>query len=176
MSPSEPHSENTGTPPLLRFPRRKLALLAGGAVAVLVVGAAAGGAGAKLAQRWQPRPVLLLQVASIDQMQPDNPVAVKGQVAEIFGNEFIIQDENGRALVDLGPRGENTNVVTKGEVVTVQGRFDRGVIRAQLVVHGDGRTEAFGPPPRPDHGPNAPPPPPRDRGAALAPPPPDPPR
>jgi hypothetical protein len=34
----------------------------------------------------------------------------------------------------------------------VQGRFDRGVIHAQIVAHADGRNEAFGPP----HGPKGP--------------------
>ena len=29
-----------------------------------------------------------------------------GQVAEVFGNKFIIQDDSGRTLVDTGPRGE----------------------------------------------------------------------
>ena len=59
-------------------------------------------------------------------------VTVKGKVAEIFGNKFIVQDDTGRALVDLGPRGEDATAVAKGENVTVQGRFDRGVIHAQV--------------------------------------------
>jgi uncharacterized protein YdeI (BOF family) len=161
--------------------------MAGVAIAVLAVGAAAGAGGTRLAQRWQPQGVMLLQPVSIAAMQDGTPVAVKGNVAEIFGNKFIVQDDSGRALVDLGPRGESGDAVAKDETVTVQGRFDRGAIHAQIVSHADGRSEAFGPPrpPHPDRGPpglraergpdRGPPlpPPPEDRGPQRdAPPPP----
>jgi hypothetical protein len=49
--------------------------------------------------------------------------------------------------------------VAKGEPVTVQGMFDRGVVHAQIVSHSDGRSEAFGPPPPPPPRGDAPPPP-----------------
>lgn len=117
----------------------------------------------------QPQPVLLLTPIAIDRMQANNVVAVKGTVAEIFGNKFILQDDTGRALVELGPQGEDGDVVAKGEAVTVQGRFDRGFIHARLVSHADGRNQAFGPPgpPRPpreaDRGPGRRPPPPGPR-------------
>ncbi len=113
----------------------------------------------------QPQAVLLLTPVAIGRMQTDNVVAVKGTVAEIFGNKFILQDDTGRALVELGPEGEDGTAVTKGEAVTVQGMFARGFIHAQLVAHADGRNQAFGPPG---------PPPPRevDRGPGRRPPPP----
>ncbi len=138
-------------------------MLGGVALAVLVVGAAAGAGGTKLAQRWQPQSVMLLEPAPITQLKDDQPAAAKGNVAEIFGNKFILQDSSGRVLVDLGPRGDRGAVVSKDEAVTVQGRFDRGVIRAQVLVHADGRSEAFGPP-RPPHPDRGPPPPGADRG------------
>jgi uncharacterized protein YdeI (BOF family) len=109
----------------------------------------------------QPQPVMLLTPVAIDRMQADNVVAVKGSVAEIFGNKFILQDDTGRALVELGPQGEDGAVVAKGEQVMVQGRFERGFIVAQLVSHADGRNQAFGPPP--------PPRPPRDAAADRGP-------
>jgi hypothetical protein len=118
---------------------------------------------------------MLLTPVAIGKLQASDVVAVKGSVAEIFGNKFILQDDSGRMLVDLGPRGEARGedggaVVTKGEQVAVQGRFDRGFIAAQVLSHADGRNQAFGPPapphPRPDReadrGPGRrPPPPPR---------------
>ncbi len=108
--------------------------------------------------------VLLLSPVSIAQMQPYNVVAVKGTVAEIFGNKFILQDDTGRTLVELGPLGEDGATVVKGEVVAVQGNFERGFIHAQLVSHADGRNQAFGPlaapPPPPERGPGRRPPPP----------------
>ncbi len=79
----------------------------------------------RLAEKWQPRSVMLLQPTAIA-LQPGAPSAVHGSVVEIFGNKFIVDDGSGRALVDLGPRGENADTVTKGEILTVQGRFDRG--------------------------------------------------
>jgi uncharacterized protein YdeI (BOF family) len=116
----------------------------------------------------QPQAVMLLTPVAIGRLQPADVVAVKGSVAEIYGNKFILQDDTGRMLVELGPQGEDGNVVTKGEQVAVQGRFDRGFIAAQVVSHADGRNQAFGPPrpPRPDReadrGPGRrPPPPPR---------------
>jgi uncharacterized protein YdeI (BOF family) len=116
----------------------------------------------------QPQAVMLLTPVAIGKLQAADVVAVKGSVAEIYGNKFIVQDDSGRMLVDLGPRGDDANVVTKGEQVSVQGRFDRGFIAAQVLSHADGRNQAFGPPPPPrpdrdaDRGPGRlPPPPPR---------------
>jgi uncharacterized protein YdeI (BOF family) len=117
----------------------------------------------------QPQAVMLLTPVAIGKLQAADVVAVKGSVAEIYGNKFILQDDSGRMLVDLGPRGDDASAVTKGEQVSVQGRFDRGFIAAQVVSHADGRNQAFGPPARPprpdrdaDRGPGRrPPPPPR---------------
>lgn len=165
MSDTDTPNPNSSLP-TRRFGRPR-SLFGGIALATLVVGAAAGAGGMKLAQNWQTQQVMLLQPAPIDQMQPGQPVAVKGNVAEIFGNKFVLDDGRGRALIDLGPRGEDLDVVTKGETVSVQGVFDRGVVRAQIVSHADGRNQAFGPP-----GPPPPPPPPPGRADVPPPPPP----
>lgn len=152
------NAENTSEPKALPPPRRRLRFsrgsLATGALAVaLIAGAALGAGGTKLAQNWQPRSVTLLRPVPIDKMAERSPVAITGDVAEVFGNKFVVQDGSGRALVDTGPRGEDRTPVAKGETVTVQGRFDRGVVHAELLAHADGRNEAFGPP---DHGPRGP--------------------
>jgi uncharacterized protein YdeI (BOF family) len=157
-------NQQSGLPPV-RPPTRHRSLLGGAVLAILAAGAAAGAGGMKIAQNWQPRSVMLLQPVAIDRLQPGGLAAIRGNVSEIFGNKFVVEDGSGRALVDLGPRGENAGAVTKGESVAVQGIFDRGVVHAQVVSHGDGRTESFGPPPRP----GGPPPPRRAEG----PPPPD---
>ncbi|TWB90643.1 hypothetical protein FBZ93_114204 [Bradyrhizobium macuxiense] len=178
MTESHSHRDADPTPPARRQARHR-GLLAGAALAVLMGGAAAGAGGMRVAEKWQPRSVMLLQPTAINALQPGSPVAVKGSVAEIFGNKFIVDDGSGRALVDLGPRGEDADTVTRGETVTVQGMFDRGIVHAQIVSHADGRTESFGhrPPPHPGDPPRPrraeapPPPPPR----ADAPPPPPPP-
>src|ERR1700761_6711303 len=148
----ETENRDTGPAGSSRRLVRNRSLFAGLALAVL---AASGGAGAmKIAQKWQPRSVLLLQPVSINELKTGSLSAVRGNVSDIFGNKFLVEDGSGRALVDLGPRGENAAAVTKGENVTVQGMFERGVVNAQVVSHADGRNEAFGPPP---HGPQPPP-------------------
>lgn len=189
------NAENSSEPKALPPPQRRVRLsrrsLATGALAVvLIAGAALGAGGTRLAQNWQPRSVMLLQPAPIDKMAERSPVAIKGDVAEVFGNKFVVQDGSGRALVDTGPRGEGRTLVARGETVTVQGRFDRGVVHAEVLAHADGRNEAFGPP---DHGPMGPkgpkgpkdgpgaradrgPPPPADRDARDGDAPPPPPR
>ena len=154
MTNAENTSEPKALPPPRRGPRLSRGSLAIGALAVaLIAGAALGAGGTRLAQNWQPRSVVLLQPAPIDRMAERSPVAIRGDVAEVFGNKFVVQDGSGRALVDTGPRGEDRTLVTKGETVTVQGRFDRGVVHAEVLAHADGRNEAFGPP---DHGPRGP--------------------
>lgn len=114
----------------------------------------------------QPQVVMLITPMAIAKLQPADVVAVKGSVAEIYGNKLILEDDSGRMLVDLGPRGDDRAVVTKGEQVSVQGRFDRGFVAAQVLARADGRSEAFGPPPSPPPGPEA------DRGPGRRPPPP----
>lgn len=184
--PDSPKIDSPKTPdpsPPARWQGRPRGLLAGAALAVLIVGAAAGAGGVKMAQRWQPQSVMLLQPMAINRLEAGDAVAVKGSVAEIFGNKFVLDDGTGRALIDLGPRGEDVDTVSKRETVTVQGMFDRGIVHARIVSHADGRNEAFdGPPPPPDapplprraEGPLPPPPPGAPPPRADVPPPPPP--
>lgn len=131
--------------------RRMGATLLGGSalVGMLIVGAVAGAFAMKLSHR-DDRQALLPPVA-ITAMADDSLVAVKGTVAEIFGNKFIISDSSGRALIDVGPAGDGTALVKPTEEVTVQGRFDDGFVHAGMIVHADGRVDELRPP-RP-HGP-----------------------
>ena len=138
-------------------------LCAGVAVALLAVGITAGAGASHYVHAFWPRAVLLLQPTAIARMQVAAPVAIKGQVAEIFGNKFVVQDDTGRALVDTGPSGVRARPMSKGEAVTVQGRFAHGYIHAEVMTRADGTSEAFGPPPHHHHGP--------DRGPGRAPPP-----
>jgi uncharacterized protein YdeI (BOF family) len=150
-----PDATRPGLPPPPR--RFKGLMTAGIVIAVLAVGAAGGAVANRYIHKSRPQSVLLLQPAPIAQMKDASSVAVKGQVAEVFGNKFIIQDDSGRALVDTGPRGEGGKPVAKGETITIQGRFENGFIRAQVMTRADGTSEAFGPSkhPRPKHGPGS---------------------
>ena len=152
---NQPSSSGPDTsPPRCGMFSRRL-MNAGIVIVVLAVGAAGGAAIAHRVQRHHPHAVLLLQPAPIAGLPDASPVAVKGQITEIFGNKFIIQDDSGHTLVDTGPRGEGGKPVTKGETVTIQGRFNHGFIRAEVMTRADGTIEGFDPMKHPhhDHGP-----------------------
>ena len=123
-----------------RRDRRKLKAIAA------LVGAVAIGAGITAALPGRRAALVMLPPVSVAAMQDWSPVAVKGQVAEIFGNKFIIQDKSGRALVETGREGEGGGLVEKSETITVQGRFERGFIHAVAISHVDGHTDLVGPP------------------------------
>lgn len=156
-SDTEPREASRPQVESLPPPRRRgvgRLLLAGVAVvAILAVGVVIGGlvmqhsGGASFASTQA-----LLQPSEIAQVKDWSTVAIKGQVAEIFGNKFILQDQSGRALVETGREGEDGNLVQKDEAVTVAGRFEHGFLHAQVIVKGDGKTVELGPP-------GAPPPP-----------------
>lgn len=112
----------------------------------------------------------------------DSVVTVKGRVAETFGNKFVLDDGSGHALVDTGPKGDDASLVSVGAPVTVQGRFDRGMMHASFLVDASGKVVALAPLAPPPHGPggpggsgagprdrNAPPPPPPPPAGAPAP-------
>jgi uncharacterized protein YdeI (BOF family) len=123
---------------------------------LLVAFAIGGGVTAATLQARRPS-LVMLTPAPITSMHDWSEVAVKGQVADVFGNKFIVQDDSGRALVDSGRAGESGKLVAKSENVTVQGRFEHGFIHAEVISHPDGRNDFVGPP--------GPPPPP---GGAMA--------
>lgn len=129
---------------------KHLAAFGVAAFAILALGAA-GGAGAMKLTRPSVELAPMNPVA-ISAMPDDSLVTIKGKVAEIFGNKFVIQDDSGRALVETGPEGEGGKLVAANEMITVQGRFDDGFLHGSYIVHQDGRTEALGPAGRPPHG------------------------
>lgn len=146
-------------PPRRTLPHRS-------ALAAALLAACAVGAGATaLAQRGRAVTVVALTPAPITAMKDWSPVAVKGQVAEIFGNKFVIQDDGGRALVETGRQGEGGGLVAPAETVTVQGRFEHGFIHAIAIQHADGHNDLVGPP-GPPHPPRPPGGPDRDWGPA----------
>ncbi len=130
-------------------PRRNRRGLVIGAIAAPL---ALGAVGLSLAQPGQtvtPTPVAPTAVSAL---APSGAIAAKGEVAEIFGNKFVIQDGTGRALVETGRAGEDGSLVTKGETVTVQGRFEKGFLHAGLITRADGRQIVLGRPGGPPPG------------------------
>lgn len=113
-------------------------------VGALAAPLAMGALGLSLAQGTSFQPTSVKPVA-IQALAPSGATAIRGTVAEIYGNKFVVQDPTGRALVETGREGEDGNLVAKGEAVTVQGRFETGFLHARVLTHGDGRTIVLGP-------------------------------
>lgn len=113
-------------------------------IGALALPLAFGAVGLSLARNGTVTPTPVAPVA-IQALVPSGAIAVKGDVAEIFGNKFVVQDPTGRALVETGREGEGGKLVAKGESVTVQGRFENGFLHARVLTHGDGRTQVLGP-------------------------------
>lgn len=101
-------------------------------------------------------------------------VTLQGSVAEIFGHFFILEGTAGRALVDLGPEGENGALVRVGETLTVEGKAFHGVVHACRLMLADGRMVKLEGPPAPP-APPVPPIPPAPPAVAGQPAPPTPP-
>ncbi|MCJ2014324.1 DNA-binding protein [Methylobacterium sp. J-076] len=113
-------------------------------IGALALPLAFGAVGMSLARNGAVTQTAVDPVA-IQALAPSGATAVKGDVVEIFGNKFVVQDPTGRALVETGPAGEGGKLVAKGEGVTVQGRFENGFLHARLLTHGDGRQVVLGP-------------------------------
>lgn len=148
MSPTPPAALPKPGP--RRFPRRLQA------AAALLVAFGIGGTITHLADgARRTTTVLALAPSPIGSVKDGTATAVKGQVTDVFGKSFVLADETGKALIDTGRDGEGRDLVKAGETVTVQGRFDRGTLRAAVLSHADGRQDGldpgpgFGPPPPP---------------------------
>ena len=153
--------------------RQRLAL---GGAALLALGAA-GGAGAMSMTRptVEMAPTVPTAVAKLPATA--GLVTVRGRVAAVYGDRFVVQDASGRALVDAGRAGAAS--LRTGAPVLVQGRFDDGQLRARFLVDAKGAVQEVAPPPPPGagapppppHGHRGPPPPPPGAGAPPPPPP-----
>lgn len=172
MSETDTGSRRFGLPPRLGLALGGAVLLAAGGVA----GSVAGHAMRPPIEMAPLRPVAIRALTS-----DSDVVTIKGRVAEIFGNKFVLDDGAGRALVDTGPEGDGRTLAAVGAPMIVQGHFDRGFVRASFLVDAAGKVTALGGPPhgrpRPGPGPHGGPgddrgPPPPPPGDAPPPPPP----
>ncbi|TCP35047.1 hypothetical protein [Sphingomonas sp. BK235] len=145
--------------------RRRRTVVAGAALLAL---GGAGGAGAMALTRppVEMAPTVTTPLAKLP--ASSGTVTVRGRVAAVYGDQFLVEDASGRALV----AAERGTAPAAGTAVLVQGRYDDGQLRARFLVDAAGAREVG--PPRPGAGappppPPAPPPPP---GAGAPPPPP----
>ena len=114
-------------------------------VGLIAAPLALGAVGLSLAQSGSRTPTAAPEPTAIAALAPSSAVAAKGEVAEIFGNKFVVQDATGRALVETGRQGEDGKLVARGETVTVQGRFEHGFLHARAITRADGTQVAVGP-------------------------------
>ena len=129
-----------GSKPVARR-RSRRGLVVGAIAAPLAMGAV----GLSLAQSGSTTNITPVAPTTIASLAPSGSVAARGEVAELFGNTFVLQDGTGRALVETGPRGEGGTLVSKGETVTAQGRFDKGFLHAMVLTRADGTRVLLGP-------------------------------
>lgn len=157
--------------PRMTTPRISRGQKIGLAGAALLGIGVAGGAGAVSLTRPAVEMAPTVPTAIARLPQSSGVVTVKGRVAEVYGNRFVVQDNSGRTLVDAGREGQGA--VTVGSPLLVQGRYDQGQLRARYLVNPAGNVQEVGapPPPPPPHGPGAPPPPPPGAGDPPPPPP-----
>ncbi|BCW90112.1 hypothetical protein sos41_32800 [Alphaproteobacteria bacterium SO-S41] len=142
----------TPTPEAPAKRRRLYRSLAGGA-ALLALGVIAGAGGwamSRPAERVAFDPALA--TTTVATLADSDATKIEGRVTDIFGNKFVLEDATGRALVDTGRDGDERALVTKDEIVKVQGRFDRNELHATALQRTDGTTEELtAGPPRPPH-------------------------
>lgn len=118
--------------------RTKLALAATALVVAGAAGAFAIGATRPPVEMAPLAPVAIRTLAASASI-----VTLKGQVTDIYGNKFIMNDASGKMLVDTGRAGNDTTLVITGQAVTVQGRFRRGYVQASFLIGPDGKVVAL---------------------------------
>jgi hypothetical protein len=120
------------------------------ALAGIATFAAGGGVGANVTHAIEPveamapaAPVRVAALANAARPWFGEPVVtVRGRVADIYGDRFLLDDGSGRALVELG-RDRGVSPVARNQIVIVQGRFQDGLVRADYLVGPDGRVAAL---------------------------------
>lgn len=134
-------------------PSRRNALLGAGALGILALGFAGGAAAWSASQHPEATFDTSLATTPISQLSNASSVGIAGQVAEVYGNKFVLSDGTAKALVETGRAGEGGKLVAAGETVTVQGRFRDGFLHASAIQHADQRIDELDPPPPPHRAP-----------------------
>jgi hypothetical protein len=99
---------------------------------------------------WPPevmapaKPVAISSLAGLTQpLIGERIVAVSGEVAEVYGGQFVLKDASGRILVEAGRSDDAQGLVSMGQKVSVQGDLADGVLRARFLTGADGNVTAL---------------------------------
>ena len=83
-----------------------------------------------------------LKIIKISELQNYTDSYIKGEVIKILDeDEFRLEDNSGKIKVYTG--WKNTNIVKKGEKITVRGKLDPGIVKefyATEIIKDDGET------------------------------------
>ncbi|WP_099867772.1 PepSY domain-containing protein [Pararhizobium haloflavum] len=94
---------------------------------------------------------VLAQTVSIEQLDASGGLSIEGEVRDVFGNRFVIEDDTGRILVETGPARGQSYDLREGERLTVFGEPDGDSFDAFRIVREDGTEievrRPSGPPP-----------------------------
>jgi hypothetical protein len=115
--------------------------LGAGAALLLALGAAGGAAVVETTRpSVEMAPANPVAISSLPQR--DGIVTIKGKVAEVYGDRFILADGSGRTMVDTG---HDSTPPTAGAALTVQGRYDDGQLNASFLIDQAGNVTSVGP-------------------------------
>ncbi|WP_206243622.1 hypothetical protein [Novosphingobium terrae] len=108
-----------------------------------------GGVGAAIMAHSRPAvtmaPATPVAISSLANGVSDGIVTIRGKIAEVYGDKFIVADASGHTLVDVGRKGAASRLVALGQPITVQGRFSHGFLQAAFLVGADNKVEAVEP-------------------------------
>jgi uncharacterized protein YdeI (BOF family) len=79
-----------------------------------------------------------LSQTPIKDIQKLEGITISGEVTNVVGNDFILDDGTGQVIVDAGPRWWKEINLTPGERVTVTGEMDEGEFDAFSIQRQDG--------------------------------------
>lgn len=85
----------------------------------------------------------------IGSLASTDAVTIAGEVAQVFGNTFVLRDGTGEVLVETGPRWFRAYDFVPGERLTVVGELDDDDFDARRFTRADGAVTVI----RPDRGP-----------------------
>ncbi|WP_439597340.1 OB-fold nucleic acid binding domain-containing protein [Falsiroseomonas sp.] len=103
--------------------------------AALGLALAAGLAAPALAQAPTPPAATQTPIGAI----APGGIAIEGEVTDVFGNRFVLQDGTGRVLVEAGPDWYHRLDIRQGERLRVTGRPDGRSFDAYTIRREDGR-------------------------------------
>ena len=139
MSDTIDNNQPNALPPPERRRRvsaRRLGI--GGAIAVLIAGAALGAGGTRLAQNWEPQRVMLLQPAAISDMREDTSSPSRARSPTSSATSSSSRTAPAARWSIPARAAKTASVVTKGEASPSRAASIAASSARKLIAHADG--------------------------------------